>query len=489
MTDLTMPQTNLTMPQTKIKIEKPASDFLKHLKSNSRILFSGKFGIGKTFFLKHFFEIQEMKEKYNVFHLTPVNYQIANNEDIFELIKYDILYHLFGFDWVNINDNEKFSKSLVVQSYLLNDGINIISKIMKCIPFYCVDKAGKAIKTLLDIKKNYTEYSNQINVNDENLLEDFRKQIEEKKGSIYEFDAISEFIYDNLTNCNNDIENKEKHKENVLIIDDLDRIDPEHIFRILNVFSAHIDITEDNNTNKFGFDKIIFVCDVENIRNIFAAKYGQQTDFSGYIDKFYSSVVFHFNNKTAISEFIREVMYIHSRKGQNKQINFLEFEINNIRDILFLLIEGNAINLRQIFENVETLKDKNQNIGDIGWWYFPGYTIIWACYRILGCQKNALIDAFEKATPPLNSNAISYYNDIAIELLPLVIDDIYNKKFDSFNQDYSFHKNEIDITFTLLRESHSVYAKFDKSIFVNYNTLHVLLVEALNKLDTKGFLN
>ena len=29
-------------------------------------------------------------------------------------------------------------------------------------------------------------------------------------------------------------------------------------------------------SNKFGFDKIIFVCDVENIRNIFAAKYGQK---------------------------------------------------------------------------------------------------------------------------------------------------------------------------------------------------------------------
>jgi len=36
--------TDLTIPQTKIKIEKPASDFLEHLKSNSRILFSGKFG-------------------------------------------------------------------------------------------------------------------------------------------------------------------------------------------------------------------------------------------------------------------------------------------------------------------------------------------------------------------------------------------------------------------------------------------------------------
>ena len=103
-----------------IRIDEPTSEFLKHLESNDRILFSGAFGIGKTFFLKHFFNSPKMKEKYNVFHLFPINYQIASNEDIFELIKYDILYHLLGTDWINI-DNEKFPKLLVAQTYLLNN--------------------------------------------------------------------------------------------------------------------------------------------------------------------------------------------------------------------------------------------------------------------------------------------------------------------------------------------------------------------------------
>ena len=37
---------------------------------------------------------------------------------------------------------------------------------------------------------------------------------------------------------------KKDGKKTVLIIDDLDRIDPEHIFRLLNVFAAHLDIRD-----------------------------------------------------------------------------------------------------------------------------------------------------------------------------------------------------------------------------------------------------
>ena len=83
----------------------------------------------------------------------------------------------------------------------------------------------------------------------------------------------------------------------VLIIEDLDRIDPAHIFRILNVFSAHFDrhtpgVVEFETTcggNKFCLDKIISVCDIDNIKNIYAHIYGEKTDFIGYISKFSNS--------------------------------------------------------------------------------------------------------------------------------------------------------------------------------------------------------
>ena len=73
-------------------------------------------------------------------------------------------------------------------------------------------------------------------------------------------------------------------KRKVLIIDDLDRMDPDHIFRIMNVFAAQFD-HERFGYNKFAFDKVIIVCDLDNLRNLFAHKYGSNVDFSGYIDK------------------------------------------------------------------------------------------------------------------------------------------------------------------------------------------------------------
>jgi len=475
----------LTIPKSEIKIEKPISDFLEHLTSNNRILFSGKFGIGKTFFLKEFFQISEIKEKYNVFHLFPVNYQIATNEDIFELIKYDILYHLFGFNWIKI-DAENFPKLLVTQSYLINNGISVFSKILKCIPLFGIDKAERAIETLLNIQKDFLRYYNEINQNDVTLLDNFREQIEKKKGSLYEFDIISEFIYENLLNCNSDIE-EGKHRENVLIIDDLDRIDPEHIFRLLNVFSAQVDRCD--GSNKFGFDKIIFVCDVKNIRNIFAAKYGQQTDFSGYIDKFFTSKVFHFNNKEAIREFLRETMFVH--KIKSKQKNYLESELTDIANLLDLFIEGGTMNLRQILTNVKDLEYKNQNIGTIGRGYYPGYTIIQVCQNILGNQKNALINAFEKIVLPSDKIYETYWlKDIASVMLPLTLDTIemYSTVGDN-EPSLAFNNNGVNIEFKLRRERYTIYAEFDNQTSIDFDTLRAIIIKAITNLDKNGLLN
>jgi len=56
-----------------------------------------------------------------------------------------------------------------------------------------------------------------------------------------------------------------KAKKPVLIIEDLDRLDPKHLFRILNVVSAHIDDSDrpDIVGNKFGFSNIVLVMDYE----------------------------------------------------------------------------------------------------------------------------------------------------------------------------------------------------------------------------------
>lgn len=80
-------------------ITEPAEEFKRHLETigNEKIVFSGKFGKGKTTFLKHFFENQEEfldTEIYDYMFLDPVNYTVAANEDIFRYIKYDIILNL-----------------------------------------------------------------------------------------------------------------------------------------------------------------------------------------------------------------------------------------------------------------------------------------------------------------------------------------------------------------------------------------------------------
>ena len=77
------------------------------------------------------------------------------------------------------------------------------------------------------------------------------------------------------------------NKCGVPIIEDLDRLDPVHLFRILNVLSAHIDYK--STTNKFGFTNIVAVLDYETAKHIFIHFYGEKANFDGYMSKFIGS--------------------------------------------------------------------------------------------------------------------------------------------------------------------------------------------------------
>jgi len=67
------------MEKLEIPTNKPKKEFKKHLSidNNHRIIFSGVFGIGKTKFLKTYFE--DKNKEYNSIFISPVNYSIAKN--------------------------------------------------------------------------------------------------------------------------------------------------------------------------------------------------------------------------------------------------------------------------------------------------------------------------------------------------------------------------------------------------------------------------
>jgi KAP family P-loop domain len=277
-----------------IPIDGLFQEFEDHLqiKNNQRIFFSGKFGIGKSFFLNEF--IKNMNDKYETFHLFPVNYQISSNENIIDLLKYDILLELLekNSTLFSLTKKPEFKKSLNhIYAFLKEEGS--VNKTLNSI-LTPLGNLGKPLRDLLKFDKDFQNFKEKSKKGNMGIVENHIKDIKNK--DISETDSISAIL-------NRKIKDLKEKKESVLILDDLDRIDPEHIFRILNIFSAHY-IDNDEQPNKFGFDKVILVGDYNNIKNIFHHKYGQDSDFNGYFDKFFSVEIFKFDSNKIISDFV-----------------------------------------------------------------------------------------------------------------------------------------------------------------------------------------
>lgn len=280
-----------------IPIESAMRDFLTHLKSHPRTIFSAGFGEGKSFFFNQF------KAQYDdiVFiTLYPVNYQVASNQDIFDLIKRDILFQLF---LNKILIPSQPIENNVAASYFLANSQNYIKWIIDAISKidYPNEMANKTIKLTVKFFKNlhsqFQSYCKQLNI-EENACVELWDKIE--SSGIYENDVITHLICESI----------EKWKVNnptkriCLLIEDLDRIDPAHLFRILNILSAHIDYSykfgeapsiDSIEGNKFGFNNIVCVLDFKNALNIFKHFYGEGTSWEGYISKFSSKGLFRFS--------------------------------------------------------------------------------------------------------------------------------------------------------------------------------------------------
>ena len=324
------------MERIEVPIDKEISKFEQFLddKSNHRILFSGIFGSGKTYFLNKFFE--KKNDKYEVFYISPVNYCISKNKDVLKLLQYDLLVEVMLKNLLPETE-EKFTKWETVIGFAHFNCFNILKDVVS----HC-GEIGKKISDVYDSLAKwvhkYEEFSKSINKGQtetaNGLMNELAKDLE--------ISSYTELI----NNIISDVD-----KESVLIIDDLDRIDPEHIFRLLNVFSAQLSdyfsshsFAENEKNNKFGFSKVIFVCDIDNIRNIFHAKYGQNTDFSGYIDKFYSTEPYVWNNiKMLLDAVYLYIDSVHSELDMREQGKLLY-------PTMRMLVHYNVINLRKFVE-------------------------------------------------------------------------------------------------------------------------------------------
>jgi hypothetical protein len=316
--------------------------------SSARIFFSGKYGVGKTKFLERFFDARQ--DEYLRIHLFPVNYQISTNEDIINLLKYDILVALFEEyeDFFKINDIKSIQDNILlfyvwIKHFISPKNSNLILTtpldILETIPE--IGKLGRSLKSLLDINQEFQQFKSIYEKGEKGIAEEYLSRI--KEDDLTETDIISQLI-------KNKIQEIKGEKKSVLIIDDLDRLDPEHIFRILNILSAHFDQgREQEGDNKFGFDYIIIVGDYNNIQSIFHHKYGKKADFYGYMDKFYTIKPFEFDNRKALLANLGTILEKYQREDYIKNPNRKTFGM--VDDILRKSIDSDSINLRALFKN------------------------------------------------------------------------------------------------------------------------------------------
>lgn len=286
-----------------ISLEDELFSFDRYFEANSRCVLSAPFGEGKSFFLNEF--IKKKSSDYDFITLYPTGYQICDNKDVFEYIKRDILLALLALEPELLNAMDKTDAAIIWESIS-----ECREDIVSCLPEINIGVHGTAgvtistanivnavCKVIEKCKKKWRFGGNHI--------KDYFNSFENNKGSLYEFNPISNMISSLIAARKKGSESSNPRKV-VLVIEDLDRMDPEHIFRILNVFSAHLgdDLDEDFSRNKFGFDKILLLCDYNNIKNIYHHLYGADADFCGYMSKFVAKGVFQYSLRSRVKEYM-----------------------------------------------------------------------------------------------------------------------------------------------------------------------------------------
>ena len=330
-----------------IPIGNELAKFWFHLRAHDRTILSARYGDGKSFFLQRFMEGE--KDRYTFLTLFPVNYQVVENRDVFELIKYDLLIQML-FKGV-LSPEFKLTNSQALALCLQMNASTLAEGFIKVMSELQLDEekvkmmAGilTGLKFVRKVKRKIDDISEPER--DKQIMQ-FLKEM--GKNPVVGQDVITDIIQRGIAQYKKDNPNKKV----VLVIEDLDRMDPAHVFRILNVLSAHVDfcyhlgVVPDESLvgNKFGLDKIILVMHYENVEHIYHHFYGDQADFKGYINKFCSSNYFRFSLEE------ERANYIYQRIKANVDMGF---------DIVKLLVKPEDFkekSTREIINAVENLE-------------------------------------------------------------------------------------------------------------------------------------
>ena len=288
-----MSRCNQTIP-----MDDAIKEFDGHLKSHPRTILSAGFGEGKSTFLASV--EKKLKNRYLFIKIFPVNYQVADNLDVFDLIKRDLLFQLY--EKGVVTDSYEIPDDIASFFFLNKEWEAFAEDIFKMLSYFDSSNTIKttlgAAKFLKSLKKKYDSFKENGGELGEKL-DRFISSFDNRKG-IYEADPITRTICDIIK----DWKLRNRRKRICLVFEDMDRIDPAHIFRILNVISAHMDYGYKYGAspmscnlagNKFGVDNMIICIDFNSLTNIFTHFYGNNAGFEGYINKFCDKGVFYYS--------------------------------------------------------------------------------------------------------------------------------------------------------------------------------------------------
>ena len=303
----------------KIDISGNLKNFAQYLEKTDRIILSAKFGDGKTYLLNKLRNDAVMKDEYEFFTIYPVNYSVAKNEDVFEYIKRDIIVQFYEkklLEKIDLN-------ALFGSEFTLNDLTSVVPFLLSLVPLG--ELCNEGYSKFLEIKKKYDEKKH--------IVDKYLSQFANTAGCIHEEDGYTKLIKKAIKWISQDHSlngGEWKAKKPVLIIEDLDRLDPKHLFRILNVVSAHIDDSNrpDIVGNKFGFNNIVLVMDYDVTKHIFHHFYGEQACYEGYMSKFLSREPFRYSIKSIM---IRD---FEAQLGEKLGIHELLPHLQNFREKL-----------------------------------------------------------------------------------------------------------------------------------------------------------
>ena len=362
--------------------------FERHLISHPRTILSARFGDGKSFFLSS--AEKKLKGRFVFLKLYPINYQVAENKDIFEYIKRDLLFQLYGNGMVP--DSYVVPDSIASYFFLQNNWEEFSEEILKELALFdtsnTIRAALGAAKFMRSMQKRYEEFKNNggdLGVKLDRFIASF------EKGGIYESDPITSVLCDIIKNW----KATHKGKRICLVFEDLDRIDPAHIFRILNVISAQMDYgykygvsprSSNLAGNKFGVDNIVVCLDYDNLKGIFEHFYGQKACFEGYINKFSDRGIFRYSLREQVSIFyIEELMRVTGMDNVSIQAIVEQLDIA-------------SYTLRQLYHAVEDIGKQvlmPKNTGDLT--LHQGLYIMCAILKRLGLSCEDIVSILSKA--------------------------------------------------------------------------------------------